>query len=79
MPTFFLEGQAMLAKLIIVALLLAVVASLFSSAFFLIKDGSERKRVLTLLKVRVALSVSLVMFVLLSYHMGWIQPHGVHG
>lgn len=67
----------MFVKLIIILLLVAIVLSLFSSAFFLVKDDSNRRRTLTGLKLRVALSVLLVLFILLSYHFGWIQPHGV--
>lgn len=69
----------MLAKIIIVILLTGIVVSLFSSAFFLVKDSSEKRRTLTGLKIRVALSVTLIAFVLLSYHFGWIRPHGVGG
>jgi small-conductance mechanosensitive channel len=65
-----------IAKLIIALLLLGIVASLFTSAFFLVKDDSKRKRTLTLLKLRVALSVTLIIFVLAAYGLGWIQPHG---
>lgn len=65
----------MFVKLVIVLMLLAIVVSLFSSAFFLVKDDSSRKRTLTGLKLRVTLSVLLVAFILLSYHFGWIQPH----
>lgn len=67
----------MFAKIIIVVLLLAVLAALFSSMVFLVKDPSSSKRTLTGLKVRITLSVTLLLFVLLSYFMGWIQPHGL--
>jgi len=67
----------MLAKIIIVALLLAVVVSLFSGLTFLLKDGSSSRRTLHALQVRVALSITLILFVLLSLYMGWIKPHGV--
>lgn len=68
----------MLVKIIIILLLLAVLVTLFTSATFLVKDGSDKRRVLTSLKIRVALSATLILFVLLSYFMGWIQPHGAH-
>jgi hypothetical protein len=29
------------------------------------------------LAVRVALSVALFLFILLSWHMGWIEPRGI--
>jgi hypothetical protein len=63
-----------LVKIVIVVLLLAILASLMTSMSFLIRDESSR---LTALKLRVALSITLMLFVLLSWHMGWIEPHGL--
>ena len=68
---------AMLAKIIIIALLIAVVATLLTSVIFLVRDPSSKRRTLTALKIRVALSITLLAFVILSYLMGWIHPHGV--
>ncbi|HEY0973612.1 MAG TPA: DUF2909 domain-containing protein [Solimonas sp.] len=65
----------MLTKFVVVGLLLAVVATLLTSMVFLVRDPSNRKRTLTSLKIRVALSVSLILFVLLAWQQGWIQPH----
>lgn len=62
-------------KLIVVMLLVAVVATLIGSVYFLVKDESREKRTLRMLKIRVALSLTLIAFVILSYSMGWIQPH----
>lgn len=67
----------MFAKVIIVVLLVAILVALFSSMVFLVKDPSSRKRTLTGLKIRIGLSITLLLFVLLSYYMGWIQPHGI--
>lgn len=69
----------MLPKIIIVGLLLAIVVSLFSGLFFMMRDQSESGRLLTSLKLRVGLSITLVLFLILSYTMGWIQPHGLYG
>ena len=67
----------MLAKTILVVLLLAIVASLFSGLFFLMKDDSRERRVLTALKVRVGLSIALLIFLALAFSQGWLEPHGV--
>lgn len=68
----------LLPKIVIVVLLLAIVATLFSGLFFLMKDGgNEKRRLLTALKIRVALSITLLAFLVLSYSMGWIVPHGL--
>ena len=67
----------MLPKIIIVVLLLAIVASLFSGLFFLMNDDSTRRRTLTALKVRVGLSIALVVFLALAFANGWLKPHGL--
>ena len=59
-------------KLIVVVLLLAIVASLGSGLFYLAKDDQNSSRVLKALKIRVALSATLILFLLLSYYMGWM-------
>lgn len=62
-------------KVLIVFLLLAVIASLFSGLVFLIRDGSKSSRVLTSLAVRVALSVLLLIVILLSLWQGALTLH----
>lgn len=57
-------------KAVIVILLLAVVASLFSGLFFLIRDQGRSRRVVNSLAVRVALSVLLLAVVLLALWYG---------
>lgn len=57
-------------KLLIVALLLAVVVSLFSGLFFLIRDGGKTNRVINSLALRVALSVLLLIVILISLWQG---------
>ncbi len=69
----------MLVKLIIVAFLIAILASLFSGLYFLLKDPgtSQDRRTVKALTIRVALSIAFALFLILSYFMGWIHPHGV--
>lgn len=57
-------------KILIVALLLAVIASLFSGLFFLIRDGGKTNRVINSLALRVALSVLLLLVIVLSLWQG---------
>ena len=63
-------------KLIVLLLLAAVVLSLFSGLFLLAKDKDHPNspRLLNALKIRVALSIILVLFLVVSYSMGWISP-----
>ena len=61
-------------KLLVLLLLLAIVVSLGSGLFFLTKDDQGSSRMLKALKIRVALSVTLVLFLLAAYFMGWVAP-----
>ena len=64
-------------KIIIITLLIAVLVSLMTSMTFLIRDDSSQRRTLTALKIRVALSITLLAFLMLSWHQGWIEPHSI--
>lgn len=65
-------------KLIVLILLLAITVSLGYGLFFLSKDNQSSTRLLTALKLRVALSAVLIAFLVLSYFMGWM-PSGSAG
>ena len=67
----------MLPKIILVVLLMAIVASLFSGLFFLMHDDSSKRRTLTALKIRVGLSIALLVFLALAFTHGWLKPHGL--
>jgi Protein of unknown function (DUF2909) len=70
-------------KIVIVIALLAVVGALGGAGVFMLrrpKDDSRAaadKRMARALAVRVGVSVALFLFVLLSWKLGWISPHGV--
>lgn len=59
-------------KIVIIILLFAVVASLFSGLYFVYKDKGTTNRAVISLTIRIVLS--LVVFVLLvgSYYFGWL-------
>ena len=61
-------------KLVVILLLAAVVVSLFSGLIFLVKDkdAPDSTRMLTSLKIRVALSLTLILVLVGSYLAGWI-------
>lgn len=61
-------------KLVILAIFIAIVASLGSGLYYLTKDNQGSPRVLTALKIRVGLSALLVLFLLSAYFFGWIDP-----
>lgn len=60
-------------KAIVLILLAAIVVSLGSGLFFLSKDNQDSRRVLNALKVRVALSLVLILFLVSSFYFGWIK------
>jgi hypothetical protein len=64
-------------KIIVVAGLIAVIVSLFSALYFLYRDRGHGTRMVRMLFVRVALSASVVAFLVISYRMGWIAPTGL--
>jgi hypothetical protein len=67
---------AVLKTLIIINLLL-IVASLASGVIFLAKDNGKTLRVVQSLTIRVALSFTLIMLLLIGYFSGAIQPHAI--
>ena len=64
-------------KFIVLILLAAVVVSLFSGLFFLVKDSNSpgSTRMLTSLKIRVVLSIALIVFLVAAYSFGWISSN----
>jgi len=64
-------------KVIVIAALVAVVASLFSALYYLYHDRGHGTRMIRMLTVRVVLSAALVAFLVISYWMGWIAPTGL--
>ena len=67
-------NDANVMKYVIFALMAAILVSLGTGLYYLSRDDADSPKVLQALKVRVALSAVLIVFLLLSYFMGWIQP-----
>jgi hypothetical protein len=64
-------------KIIVIAGLVAVIVSLFSALYYLYRDKGHGTRMVKALALRVALSASLVVFLVVSYKLGWIAPTGL--
>lgn len=64
-------------KFLIVLTLAAIVASLATGLFHLVKDEGQSKRMVNALTVRIALSVLLFILLFVAWKGGLIQPHGV--
>lgn len=64
-------------KLAIVILLAALVASLFSGLFFLIKDSEGNSRLMTALTLRITLTVAVIALITYGFwsgQLGWNTP-----
>jgi len=64
-------------KAVVVVALIAIIAALFSALFYLYRDRGHGTRMVKALAIRVALSIGLVLFLVVSYRMGWISPQGL--
>jgi hypothetical protein len=64
-------------KILILIVLAAILASLGSGLFHLVKDERDSKRTVNALTIRIALSVLLFVLLLVAYLNGSIQPHGL--
>jgi hypothetical protein len=58
-----------------------ILAALALAGIFMLRDGRDGKGksglMMRALALRVALSISLFGFIMLSYWLGWIQPTGI--
>ncbi len=60
-------------KIIIGILLLAVIVSLFSGLFFLVKDHNKSKRTVNALTIRVGLAALLLLVIIVANQTGYLQ------
>jgi hypothetical protein len=59
-------------KILIAALLVLVVISLFSGLYFMYKDKGNSKRAVNALTIRVGLSITIIVVLIASYFLGFI-------
>jgi Protein of unknown function (DUF2909) len=59
-------------KIVVILLLLAVIASLFSGLFFVYKDKGESNRVVISLTIRIVLSLLVFAILIGSYFFGLV-------
>ena len=68
-------------KVLIAIAFVGIIGALVMAGVFMMRGGREgqpRNRAMArALAIRVALSIALFAFILLSYWLGWIQPTGV--
>lgn len=67
----------MIIKYLIVAIFVAIVISLGSGLYYMLKDEGKSKRMVHSLTVRISLSVALFILLFVAWYLGLIQPHPV--
>lgn len=60
----------LLVKVVIVLLLLAIIGSLFSGLFFLVKDDGTQKRTVKALTWRIGLSIVAIVIIIIAGMLG---------
>ena len=68
---------SLLFKIIIFILLILILISLGSGLLFLVRDQGKTQRVISSLTVRIILSISLFLMLIIGYFTGLIKPHGI--
>ena len=63
-------------KILVLVLLLAVVASLFSGLYFVGKDKGGSPRAGAALTVRIVLSLGVFSLLMAAHHFGWLGATG---
>ena len=61
-------------KYVVFALLAAIVFSLGTGLFYLRREDADSPKMLRALEIRVGLSLVLILFLVGSYFLGWIEP-----
>jgi hypothetical protein len=69
--------ESALIKVVVIVALLLIVASLGTALYYLYHDRGQGTRMVKALAIRVALSASLIIFLVVSYKLGWIGDHGL--
>lgn len=69
--------ENILIRIIVIVALLLIVGSLGSALYYLYHDRGQGTRMVKALAIRVALSACLLIFLVLSYKIGWIGDAGL--
>ena len=65
-------------KIAVAIAFILILASLGSALFFLMRDRGKSNRTVHALALRVGLSITLFLLILLAHKLGYIQPTGIH-
>ncbi len=64
-------------RYIVIAALILIVATLATALYYLYHDRGRSMRMVTALAIRVGLSACLIIFLVVSYKLGWIGERGL--
>lgn len=68
-------------KILMALAFIGILGALASAGVYMLREGRDGKpktgHMMRALAARVAISVALFAFVMLSWYMGWIQPKGI--
>jgi hypothetical protein len=64
-------------RIIVIVALVLIVGSLGTALYYLYHDRGQGTRMVKALAVRVALSACLIIFLVVSYKLGWIDASGL--
>jgi hypothetical protein len=67
----------MFAKVLTIIVMVVILITLGSGLIFLVKDKGKTNRTVKALTWRIALSITLFLFLFFAFSMGWISPHGI--
>lgn len=65
-------------KILVAIAFILILGSLGSALFFLMRDKGKSNRTVHALALRVGLSITLFLLILLAHKLGYIQPTGIH-
>ena len=64
-------------RYIVIGALILIVGTLASALYYLYHDRGHGTRMVKALAIRVALSAALIVFLVISYELGWIGATGM--
>lgn len=68
----------MISKILILGIFGAILYTLASSFYFLVRDAGKGERTVKRLSWRVGLSLGLIVMLWIGFYLGWIEPQGVN-
>ena len=64
-------------RIVVIAFLFVILASLGSALFYLVRDKGSGMRTVKALTVRISLSITLFILLMLSYYFGLVPKQGL--